>query len=384
VSLSNPDSSSRSTDPLLEGVPVVERAPLNEEIFRRMIAIERKRTERSKAPFLLMLLEVVSNEGPKKERHTLGLIASALLASSRDTDLVGWYKDNVIIGAMFTGLVVHDKRIVLDTFLSKVTSSLRDELTAEQFNQVSISFHLFPDDWDHEKPGRPSNAALYPDLASRDKGRRPFLLMKRIIDVVGSGALLVLLAPLFLAIAAAVKASSKGPVFFRQQRVGRFGKTFTFLKFRSMYTNNDVSVHKEFVTRMISSGAGQASPGAGKKDVFKITNDKRVTRVGKFLRRTSLDELPQFLNVLMGDMSLVGPRPPIPYELAAYQTWHRRRLLGVKPGITGLWQVLSRSTVQFDEMVRLDLRYASTWTPWLDIKILLRTPLAVIKGSGAY
>jgi lipopolysaccharide/colanic/teichoic acid biosynthesis glycosyltransferase len=106
--------------------------------------------------------------------------------------------------------------------------------------------------------------------------------------------------------------------------------------------------------------------------------------VGKVLRRTSLDELPQFLNVLRGDMSLVGPRPPIPYELAAYQTWHRRRLLGVKPGITGLWQVLSRSSVQFDEMVRLDLRYASTWTPWLDVKILMRTPFAVIKGSGAY
>jgi lipopolysaccharide/colanic/teichoic acid biosynthesis glycosyltransferase len=384
VGLSNPDTNSRSTDPLLEGVPVVERGPLNEEIFRRMIAIERKRTERSKAPFLLMLLEVVSNEGAKKERQTLGLIASALLASSRDTDLVGWYKDNVIIGAMFTGLIVHDKRIVLDTFLTKVTSSLRDELTAEQFNQVSISFHLFPDDWDHEKPGRPSNAALYPDLASRDKGRRPMLVVKRIIDVVGSATLLTLLAPLFVAIALAVKFSSKGPVFFRQQRVGRFGKTFTFLKFRSMYMNNDVSVHKEFVTRMIASGAGQTSQSGEKKDVFKITNDKRVTRIGKLLRRTSLDELPQFLNVLMGDMSLVGPRPPIPYELAAYQTWHRRRLLGVKPGITGLWQVLSRSSVQFDEMVRLDLRYASTWTPWLDIKILLRTPLAVIKGSGAY
>src|SRR6202020_2163355 len=140
------------------------RAPLDEEIFRRMIAIERKRTERSKAPFLLMLLEVVSDQGVKKDRKTLSLIASALLASSRDTDLVGWYKDNVIIGAMFTGLVIQDKRTMLDTFLTKVTSSLRDELTADQFNQVSISFHLFPDDWDHEKPGRPSNAALYPDL----------------------------------------------------------------------------------------------------------------------------------------------------------------------------------------------------------------------------
>ncbi|MGO9438210.1 MAG: sugar transferase [Terracidiphilus sp.] len=384
MTLSRQNDNSTPADPLLEGIAAVERTPLDEEIFRRMIAIERKRTERSKAPFLLMLLEVVSNDGAKQNHKTLDRILAALLASSRDTDLVGWYKNRAIVGAIFTGLVVHDKRTVLDTFLTKVTGTLREELTAEQFNQVSISFHLFPDDWDHDRPGRPSNAALYPDLTSHDKGRRSLLLIKRAIDVLGSASLLLIFAPAFLAIALAVKASSKGPIFFRQQRVGRYGKTFTFLKFRSMYANNDASAHKEFVTRMISSGAGEASPSADKKDVFKITNDRRVTRIGKFLRRTSLDELPQFVNVLRGDMSLVGPRPPIPYELAAYQTWHRRRLLGVKPGITGLWQVVGRSRVQFDEMVRLDLRYASTWTPWLDIKILIRTPLAVIKGSGAY
>jgi lipopolysaccharide/colanic/teichoic acid biosynthesis glycosyltransferase len=385
VTLSRQNDNSSPTDTLLEGVAAVERMPLDEEIFRRMIAIERKRTERSKAPFLLMLLELVSEDGAKRNHKTLDRIAAALLASSRDTDLVGWYKNKAIVGAMFTGLVIHDKRTVLDTFLTKVTGSLREELTAEQFSQVSISFHLFPDDWDHDKPGRPSNAALYPDLTSHDKGRRSLLLIKRAIDVLGSASLLVIFAPVFLAIALAVKASSKGPIFFRQQRVGRYGKTFTFLKFRSMFVDNDASVHKEFVTRMIASNLGQTTQKhEGNHGVFKLTNDSRVTRVGKFLRRTSLDELPQFVNVLRGDMSLVGPRPPIPYELAAYQTWHRRRLLGVKPGITGLWQVVGRSRVQFDEMVRLDLRYASTWTPWLDIKILMRTPLAVIKGSGAY
>ena len=384
MSLSRQSNNPNTTDPLLEGVPAIERTPLDEELFRKMIGIERKRTERSKAPFLLMLLEVVSDEGSKRNRQTLECIVSALLASSRDTDLIGWYKDHVIVGAIFTGLLIHDKRSILDTFLTKVTSTLRDELTAEQFNQISISFHLFPDDWDHDKPGRPSNAALYPDLATRDKGRRTLLLVKRVIDVVGSASFLVLFAPLLLVIALAVKLTSKGPVFFRQQRVGRYGKTFTFLKFRSMYVNNDHSAHKEFVTRMIASESNRNGQNGSQPGVFKIKNDKRITRVGKFLRRTSLDELPQFLNVLRGEMSLVGPRPPIPYELAAYQTWHRRRLLGVKPGITGLWQVLGRSTVEFDEMVRLDLRYASTWTPWLDIKILLRTPLAVIKGSGAY
>jgi lipopolysaccharide/colanic/teichoic acid biosynthesis glycosyltransferase len=369
---------------LLGVSPSVERSPLDEVTFRRTIAIERKRTERSKAPFLLMLLEVANEESEKNKGATLGRVVSALLSSSRDTDLVGWYKTREIVGAMFTGLVVNDKREILDTFLTKVTATLGNELTPEQFNQVRISFHLFPDDWDHEKPGLPSNTALYPDLISRDKGRRTVLLIKRAVDITGSATMLILCAPLFLVIAVAVKASTKGPIFYRQQRVGRYGQTFTFLKFRSMYADSDSSVHREFVTRLITSQPSQQRGDVNGQSVYKLTDDSRITSVGKLLRRTSLDELPQFLNVLKGEMSLVGPRPPIPYELAAYQTWHRRRLLGVKPGITGLWQVMSRSSVEFDEMVRLDLRYASTWSPWLDFRIMMRTPLAVIKGTGAY
>ena len=376
--------SSNSPDPLLESAPPVNRTPLDENTFQRMIAIERKRTERSKAPFVLMLLEAVGDRGQKSSSVTLRRIATALIASSRDTDLVGWYKDDAIVGTIFTGLIVNDKRAVLDTFLAKVSSTLQEELTADEFNQVRISFHLFPDDWDHEKPGRPTNAALYPDLVSDDEGRRTVLIIKRGFDIAGSTAMLILLAPLFLAIALAIKITSRGPVFYRQQRVGRYGQTFTLLKFRSMFANNSSDVHKEFVTRLIASKPGEAKQSESDGSVYKLTNDKRITRVGGILRRTSLDELPQFLNVLKGEMSLVGPRPPIPYELAAYQTWHRQRLLAVKPGITGLWQVTGRSSVRFDEMVRLDLRYASTWTPWLDLKILLRTPGAVIRGSGAY
>ena len=235
-----------------------------------------------------------------------------------------------------------------------------------------------------ESPVSPSNAALYPDLISRDKGRTTVLLTKRDRRLAGSSMLLLLCSPLFLVIALAIKLTSKGPIFFRQPRVGRYGRTFTFLKFRSMYVNCDATVHREFVTKLISSNDDRQNGSGEGSNVYKLTNDPRITRVGRFIRRTSLDELPQFFNVIQGDMSLVGPRPPIPYELAAYQTWHRRRLLGVKPGITGLWQVMGRSSVEFDEMVRLDLRYASTWTPWLDVKILLRTPLAVIRGTGAY
>jgi lipopolysaccharide/colanic/teichoic acid biosynthesis glycosyltransferase len=384
VTLSNQTKEPNSADPLLETTPTVERTPLDEETFRGMIAIERKRTERSRAPFLLMLLEAVNDESANKNRTTLRKAISALLFSSRDTDLIGWYQEGVIVGAMFTGLVVNDRRAILDTFLTKVTTNLREELSEEQFNQVRVSFHLYPDDWDHEKPGRPSNAALYPDLISRDKGKRTVLVVKRVIDILGSATMLTLCAPLFAVIALVIKCSSKGPVFYRQMRVGRYGQTFPFLKFRSMYVDNDCGVHKEFVMRLIASHPVPKGQSESERSVYKLTNDKRITRVGRILRRTSLDELPQFLNVLMGDMSLVGPRPPIPYELAAYQTWHRHRLLGVKPGITGLWQVMGRSSVRFDEMVRLDLRYASTWTPWLDFRILLRTPKAVIKGTGAY
>jgi lipopolysaccharide/colanic/teichoic acid biosynthesis glycosyltransferase len=208
-------------------------------------------------------------------------------------------------------------------------------------------------------------------------------MFKRILDIIGSLILLVVFMPFCAVIAIAIKLTSKGPILFRQMRVGQHGKQFVFLKFRSMYVGNDHKVHREYVTKLINKDTNAAS-GQRQGTVYKLTADKRITPLGRFLRKTSLDELPQFINVLRGDMSLVGPRPPIPYELAAYQTWHRRRVLEVKPGITGLWQVTGRSTVDFDSMVRLDLKYATSWTPWLDIKILLRTPLAVIRGSGAY
>jgi len=208
--------------------------------------------------------------------------------------------------------------------------------------------------------------------------------VKRMMDIVGSVLALSICSPAFLLIALAIKVSSKGPVFFRQQRIGQYGARFVFLKFRSMYLNNDSSVHKEYVKRFIAGQAEQQRSTGNGDGVYKLTKDARVTRVGAFLRRTSLDEIPQFINVLKGEMSLVGPRPGLPYEVAAYQTWHRRRLLEVKPGITGLWQVNGRSRVKFDEMVRLDLRYAKAWSPWLDIKILAQTPRAVVTGGGAY
>ena len=204
------------------------------------------------------------------------------------------------------------------------------------------------------------------------------------MDVGGSALALIILSPIFLAIAVAIKMSSPGPVLFRQKRVGHYGVPFTFLKFRSMHSTNDPQIHREYVTRLIAGNVDSKVSANDTNGVYKITDDPRVTRVGRFLRKTSLDELPQFLNVLRGEMSMVGPRPPIPYELEAYDVWHRRRLLEVKPGITGLWQVNGRSRLRFDDMVRLDLRYAKGWSPWLDLKILLQTPRAVFSGDGAY
>jgi lipopolysaccharide/colanic/teichoic acid biosynthesis glycosyltransferase len=376
------ESTQNVADRRLETGSAAKHEVLTEDTFHRMIAIERKRTERSKQPFLLMLLEA-GRQQDSAVAVSLDNMLSALLPSIRETDVIGWYKDNTVVGVMYTGLVVNNKNAVLSMILSRVSAAIGEKLTSEQFSQVSISFHFFPDDWDEEGSGRPSNPALYPDLFSTKSDKRPFVMIKRSMDIVGSALMLAICAPIFLTIALAVRFSSKGPILFRQQRVGQYGQHFTFLKFRSMQVNNDHSVHKEFITKFIASEAARQPSNGNGDGVFKLTNDKRVTRVGKFLRRTSLDELPQFLNVLRGEMSLVGPRPPIPYELAAYQTWHRRRVLEVKPGITGLWQVTGRSRVNFDEMVRLDLRYATSWSPTLDVTILMRTPLAVIKGEGA-
>jgi exopolysaccharide biosynthesis polyprenyl glycosylphosphotransferase len=197
------------------------------------------------------------------------------------------------------------------------------------------------------------------------------LALKRVSDIVISLAGLILLFPLMLLIALAIKLDSSGPVLFRQIRVGKGGRPFVLYKFRSM-----------------RQGAEEEQPKLAELDeavgpIFKIRHDPRCTRVGRFLRRTSLDELPQFYNVLRGEMSLVGPRPAIPSEVEQYQEWHRRRL-EVSPGMTGLWQVSGRSELTFDEMCLLDIYYLENWSPLLDLKIVLKTIPAVLAGTGAY
>ena len=196
------------------------------------------------------------------------------------------------------------------------------------------------------------------------------LLFKRVIDVVAASFLMVLLAPFGALLALAIRLDSPGPVFFRQKRLGRDGKDFTCIKFRTMCANAE-EIRERLLAQNEASGP-----------LFKIRNDPRRTRVGRILRH-GFDELPQLWNVLKGEMSLVGPRPPVPSEVEAYEPWHRRRL-DVRPGITGLWQVSGRSNLTFDEMVLLDLYYIENWSPLLDLRVLLRTVPVVLTGSGGY
>jgi lipopolysaccharide/colanic/teichoic acid biosynthesis glycosyltransferase len=364
-------------------LPVEERGILNEKAFEKQISLERKRTERSRKPFLLMKLDLENCLRSDNNGKAVDRIFSALSLSTRETDVTGWCKNNSVVGVLFTEFG-DDRNAIPSTIITRVSDTLRKNLSEQQFKQISFSFHLFPEEWNHDIPQRPSNPTLYPDLASRDNAKKFFCVIKRMMDIVGSAFALLLFAPLFLLVATAIKLTSKGPVFFRQKRVGQHGEQFVFLKFRSMHVNNDASLHKAYVKQLIA-GSAQCHPGNGNGNgVYKLTKDSRVTSVGAFLRRSSLDELPQFINVLKGEMSLVGPRPAIAYEVQEYDIWHRRRVLEAKPGITGLWQVNGRSRVKFDDMVRLDLRYAKTWSPWMDLKILLRTPVAVVFGDGAY
>jgi lipopolysaccharide/colanic/teichoic acid biosynthesis glycosyltransferase len=217
-----------------------------------------------------------------------------------------------------------------------------------------------------------------------------YFACKRCLDLVLAGLLLVLLLPLLLLIAILIKLDSLGPVMFTQERIGakrqRLGREtfwvtreFSIYKFRSMVQNADSSVHEAYIREFVEGRARASKQNGGK---FKLTNDPRVTRAGRILRRTSLDELPQLINVLKGDMSLVGPRPVPPYEVACYRNGHHKRLAAL-PGITGLWQVSGRCKVSFEEMVEMDAEYILNASLWLDLKILVLTIPAILSGRGA-
>lgn len=356
---------------------------LPQATFLRALTLERKRSERSHRRFVLMLLHAPSLVGSNKSPERLDKMLSAVSISIRETDIPGWYENGSTIGVIFTEIGTAPGDSIKKALRNKITKALASALHLKAIDEAALSFHIYPEDSDRQDPTPPWNPTLYPDLKQSAAANRASLNVKRAMDIAGSLIGLILCAPAFLVISILIKLTSKGPILFRQQRIGYHGAPFTFLKFRSMHFNNDHTIHREYVTQLIAAKATKATQ-KDSSTVYKLTGDPRVTKIGRFLRRTSLDELPQLINVLLGDMSLVGPRPPVPYEFAAYSTWHRNRLMAVKPGITGLWQVAGRSRVTFDEMVRLDLRYATSWSLWLDIIILLQTPRAVVTGQGAY
>ena len=220
---------------------------------------------------------------------------------------------------------------------------------------------------------------LHPGLPEALFAKRvPF--WKRLIDVGLSLCGLIILSPLFLILATLIKTVSPGPVFFKQQRVGRGGKLFTCLKFRTMRHDAETTVHEDYLARLIRGCRSSSNLGVPMK---KLANDRRIIKCGNLLRATGLDELPQLVNVLMGHMSLVGPRPPIPYEVAQYQHWHKARF-DVVPGLTGLWQISGKNKIGFNEMIRLDITYTKRASFLLDCWILMMTPYAVLLQLADY
>ena len=353
---------------------------ISESLFRSALIRERKRADRTSETFLLV---VVSFPESLVDSSTWADVIEALCASKRTSDVLGWFSAQTSLGVILAGVSACEcvKAPQLEARFRQELSLRLDPAAATRLS-LQVHAHL-PGSAPPERvatefsPLEPVLARLTPRSARAALTHG----IKRSLDIVGSAAMLIVLSPVLLLIAALIKLTSRGPVLFKQIRIGQQARPFTMLKFRSMHTGVDHAIHHDFVTKFITASNSINEPVKDAR--FKIAHDPRITTIGRFLRKTSLDEVPQFWNVLIGEMSLVGPRPPLQYEVDKYQPWHCRRVLDAKPGITGLWQVNGRSRTTFDEMVRLDLKYARTHSFWTDIKILLATPGAVISGKGA-
>jgi len=346
---------------------------LPKDHFLDRLREEKRRVDRSKAPLSVAIFhlqeEGITGKNPIEE------LLNHLHKNTRETDIKGWIDQNEI------GLILPDTNGEgVNRFVKKIKNG-------NGKMHYSVITGTYPDLlFKRILEDKQSQPELYPinideSVRKRDRLQRG---LKRGMDVIGSIVGILLFSPIMMLVAVAVKLNSPGPAVFKQFRLGMKGTRFPFYKFRSMYWNVDDQTHREYVSNLIMGELEKINQGDEETPLFKMKYDARITRVGKIIRKTSVDELPQFFNVLKGEMSLVGPRPPIPYEVEKYEPWHLRRILEVKPGITGLWQVSGRSTTSFDDMVRLDLRYAENWSLWLDLKILLRTVKAVFCSKGAW
>jgi len=351
----------------------------DEASFKRMLCLERKRSERTAATFLLALVSVEPLVG-SREKTTIENIATALATEFRDTDVTGWHQYCSTIGVILTTLNGADHQGITSVISAKIYKVLSQNLQPEQIQQLDVSFYFFPENGENGTGHRKSDEVLYPNIENTDLANKFFAVLKRTTDIVGSLVALILLSPLLLLISAGIKLTSAGPVFFRQKRLGKFGAEFTFLKFRSMYVENDPQIHKEY-TRDLIRGTDKT------KRVYKIQNDPRVTTFGRILRASSLDELPQFFNVLRGDMSVVGPRPERPRfvekflnEVARYNNRHR-----LKVGITGWAQVNGwRGDTSIRKRVEHDLYYLQNWSFAFDLRIIFLTLFPKYRNRNAY
>jgi len=339
--------------------------------FLRDVQREKRRAERSGSP--ISLVSYRFDDDVARDSHQLERLLAALHGAKRETDALGHVSKSTV-----AVLCPNTDEAGAKRFIQKLGPLL-------QGLPCAAVAATYPDDlFDSLAKGVATGAAFQPFLISSNaavtSGGYRF---KRWLDVGAALLALVLLAPLMLIVAAAIKLSSRGPVIYKQRRLGKDGVQFTFYKFRSMVANVDDRIHRDYVTRLIKAGDEPAATASEPPRTYKMKSDPRITRVGRLIRTTSIDELPQLINVLKGDMSMVGPRPPIPYEAEKYEPWHLRRILTVRPGITGLWQVEGRSRVTFSEMVRMDLRYIRDCSPKLDLKIMLKTILVVIRCDGA-
>lgn len=337
---------------------------------------EWRRSERNGRPKILVLIQGLNAE--KVRQRIIHLLSLAF----RETDLIGWCTAETTLGLLLLELGGSEVKDALEVVRNKIRNQVLSKIGASSA-AITIEFHVVPP-YSSAGTGTANREDIFEVLWSEMRaGQRILDGVKRTIDICASLLLLTALSPLLAVIAVCIRMTSSGPAFFRQGRVGFRAQIFSMYKFRTMIVGCDDKAHREYVARFISGRAEEHLDENG-HSVFKLTNDQRITRIGCFLRRTSLDELPQLWNVLRGDMSLVGPRPPLPYEVERYELWHRRRVYDLKPGITGLWQVRGRSRCTFDEMTRMDLQHEKPHSLALYFRVLLATPNAVINGHGAH
>ncbi|MEP6704298.1 MAG: sugar transferase, partial [Acidobacteriota bacterium] len=314
--------------------------------------------------------------------RVIGVVRSEALNGSEHSELeanvIGTFDDlaRIIRELGIQEVIITDDTISSDRLFEAMMQVGRKQRV--EFRFAPTLFNLLPQKTSVEQIGVLPMVRLFREPLS-DLQR----FLKRTSDIVISGVAAIVLSPVLLVVSLMVKRDSHGSAVFKQERVGMDGRIFLCYKFRTMIADADESIHREAYRKNIL-GAAEANVGDLGEPVFgKVKDDDRVTRTGRWLRRSSLDELPQLFNVLNGDMSVVGPRPPIPYEVEGYDLWHRKRL-DMKPGITGLWQVSGRNRLTFDEMVRTDLYYIENWSLWLDLKIIFLTLPAVWRGDGAH